>query len=156
ETHPQCAASTATRKGAPVKHRLFLLPSTLLSCAACLAALPLAAQEPAPAPPAPAPPVPEPPAPPKHDLGPINVAAWGRADVLLHNDKEPEKLNDVASTGLFEIHTSGKLHEYFAFTANLVASYGGGDGISGSASLLDGIVQFEPDDLFHLWVGRNL
>lgn len=75
-----------------------------------------------------------PPEAPKDALGPINVAAWGRADVQLHNGKEPEKVNDIASTGLFEIHTSGKLHEYFAFTANLVATYGGGDGISGSAS----------------------
>ena len=121
----------------------------------------------APPPPAPLPAPPEmtvapaavpapPPEAPKDELGSINVAAWGRADVLLHNEDEPEKLNDVASTGLFEIHTSGKVHKYFAFTANLVASYGGGDGIAGSASLLDGIVQFEPDDLFHLWVGRNL
>ncbi|MEO8177622.1 MAG: hypothetical protein ABI895_02210 [Deltaproteobacteria bacterium] len=147
-----------------------LLHRTLLSTAVGLAAFPSSAQEPAPAaePPlavAPPPaelsatpvPVPPPPIdPPKADLGPINIGVWGRVDVTLANGQNPKKLDDIGSTGLAEFHTSGKLHKYFAFTANLVASYGGGDGISGTAGLMDAIVQFEPDDLFHLWAGRNL
>jgi hypothetical protein len=112
---------------------------------------------PAPPPPelvSPPPPIVPPPAePPKDDLGPINMGVWGRVDVTLNNG---DKLNDIGSTGLAEFHTSGKLHKYFAFTANLVAAYGGDDGISGSAGLMDVILQFEPDDLFHLWAGRNL
>jgi hypothetical protein len=100
--------------------------------------------------------VPPPPEPAKADLGPISIGVWGRVDVSLANDKDPKKLDDIGSTGLVELHTSGKLNEYFAFTANLVAAYGGGDGIQGTAGLMDAIVQFEPDDLFHLWAGRNL
>jgi len=100
--------------------------------------------------------VPPPPESAKADLGPIDIGVWGRVDVSLANDKDPKKLDDIGSTGLVELHTSGKLHRYFAFTANLVAAYGGSDGIQGSAGLMDAIVQFEPDDLFHLWAGRNL
>ena len=166
-----------------MKHRPFLLlHSTLLCSAVWIAAFPGAAQEPAPAAPAAEPPVvPALPAEPlavalppaelavadvpvvtpppesaKADLGPIDIGVWGRVDVSLANDKDPKKLDDIGSTGLVELHTSGKLHRYFAFTANLVAAYGGSDGIQGSAGLMDAIVQFEPDDLFHLWAGRNL
>jgi hypothetical protein len=161
----------------------FLLHSTLLSSAVCLAAFPVAAQEPAPAAPvaqttaepppappaaevvaplapvdpglAPLPPVePAPAEAPKKDLGPLNVGVWGRVDTTLNG--EEDKLDDVGSTAVVELHTSGKLHDYFSFTANFVAAYGGGDGIAGSAQVMDAILQFEPDDLFHLWAGRNL
>jgi hypothetical protein len=91
---------------------------------------------------------------PKKDLGPLNVGVWGRVDTTLNG--EEDKVDDIGSTGVIELHTSGKLHEYFSFTANLVGAYGGGDGIAGNAAVMDAILQFEPHDLFHLWVGRNL
>jgi hypothetical protein len=159
----------------------FLLHSALLSSVIGLAAFPVAAQEPAP--PTPVPPAAEPAPPaaavvaplapadpalapppaelpppveaPKKDLGPLNVGVWGRVDTTLNG--ADDKLDDIGSTGVLELHTSGKLHDYFSFTANFVAEYGGGpDNIAGNAQLMDGILQFEPDDLFHLWVGRNL
>ena len=104
------------------------------------------------APPPPA--VPAEPEPPKDDLGPISVGAWGRVDLKLGN---ADKLDDVSSTGVLELHTSGKLHKYFAYTGNFVATYGGGpDTISGTAGVMDLILQFDLDDLFHVWVGRQL
>jgi hypothetical protein len=142
---------------------------------------PLPAEEAAPAPPAPAPaepmPAPEPapapaemepapmlepavptepmpapePEPAGPDLGPISVGAWGRADILFNNG---EDLDDVASSGLFELHTSGKVHEMFSITANLVATYN--PDIAGTAALLDGIAQFEPHEAFNIWLGRML
>lgn len=160
-----------------MKHRP---PFLLLSCSVSLALLniaaPAAAQEPAPAAPAaePAPeatpalavapvpaeltaaPPPDPPAPPPpaaEDLGKIDVHAWGRVDVVLSNGK---KLDDIGSDGVLELHASGKVHKYFTLTGNLVGAYGGSDGISGTAHVLDAIAQFEPCDEFHLWVGRNL
>lgn len=103
---------------------------------------------------APPPPlVPAAPEAPKDDLGPINMGVWGRVDVTIGNG---DKLDDIGSTGLLELHTSGKLHKYFAFTGNLVAAYGASDGIAGTANVMDLILQFEPDDLFHLWAGRML
>lgn len=90
---------------------------------------------------------------PKKDLGPLKIGVWGRVDATLNG--EDDELNDPASTGLFQLSTSGKLHDYFSFTANFIASYGGGT-IAGDAALLDAIIQFEPHDLFHIWAGRNL
>ena len=102
----------------------------------------------------PAPVVPAEPEAPKDDLGPINFGVWGRVDLKLGN---ANKLDDVSSTGLLELHTSGKLHKYFSYTGNFVATYGGGpDTISGTAGVMDLILQFEPDDLFHVWIGRQL
>jgi len=102
---------------------------------------------------APPPEAPVEPTPPKDDLGPINFGVWGRVDVKLGNG---DKLDDVSSNGVLELHTSGKLTKDFAFTGNFVAGYGGGDGISGTAGVMDLIFQYDPDDLFHLWVGRML
>jgi hypothetical protein len=151
---------------------LLLTSVTLLGSAIATTAFPVAAQPPPPpaAEPVPAleptpliapaapelsvpPPLPPAPEPPPADLGGVNIGVWGRADLTL---SDGNSLNDIGSTGLVELHTSGKLHEYFAFTANLVAAYGGSDGISGSAGLMDAILQFEPNDAFHLWLGRNL
>jgi hypothetical protein len=166
-----------------VKHRpLLLIAAPLINAGVCCLAFPVAAQDVPPvpsvpgtppprleipdAPPPPPPPelgAPVPPPPPepsalpeepgKGDFGGINVGVWGRMDALLNNGK---KLDDIGSTGVAELHTSGKLTDDFNFTMNLVAAYGGGDGISGSAGLMDAILQFDPDDAFHLWFGRML
>jgi hypothetical protein len=95
----------------------------------------------------------EPPA--EEEIGPIAVNAWGRVDLTLQDPSDPEKLDDIGSTGTFEIHTSGPLTEYFNFTANLVADYNSST-MNGTATLLDGIFQFDPHDAFHLWAGRML
>jgi hypothetical protein len=153
-----------------VKHRppFLLLPSSA-SLALLVIAAPAAAEEPVPAAPAQAAPglivapapaelnsapeLPAPPPPAAEDLGKIDIHAWGRADVVLGNGK---KLDDIGSDGVIELHASGKVHKYFTLTGNLVGAYGGSDGISGNAHVLDAIVQFEPCDEFHLWMGRNL
>jgi hypothetical protein len=153
-----------------VKHQApFFLTCCSVVCAALGMAATARAQEPPAAPamepppplaaapsalePLPPPPAPAPPPAAKDDLGPIDIHAWGRVDVTLNNGK---RLDDIGSTGTIEIHTSGKVHKYFTLTANVVAGYSSSDGIAGTARLLDGIVQFDPCDYFHLWAGRNL
>lgn len=84
-------------------------------------------------------------------LGSINWGVWGRVDMLIGNGNE---LNDVSSAGRFELHTSGSVHKYVNFTANFIATYN--PEIAGNAALLDGIIQLDLDDAFHLWGGRML
>ncbi len=93
--------------------------------------------------------------PPEDDLGPLNVFAWGRADLVLQDPTAPDELDDIGSNGLFQINTNGRLHENFGFTFNIIANYGAGTA-TGSAGLLDGIFEFDAHDAFHIWVGRML
>jgi hypothetical protein len=131
-------------------------------------AAPVAAPTPeaAPAPAVVAPPAPDvPPAPPtvpppdpdaekyKH----INMGVWMRVDATLQNAANPKKLNEIGSTGEVEFHFSNQMRKYLQWTANLVATYGAGDGDgAGTAGILDLIAQFEPDPAFNVWVGRML
>jgi hypothetical protein len=119
---------------------------------------------PALAPPAPLAAVSEPPAEtqaPEEEPSPLNVNVWGRVDVVLNNAIRPgggepvgDELKDAYSTGLFELHTSGKVYGVVSFTANFVSGYS--PDISGSVGLMDGIIQIEPSDYFNLWLGRML
>lgn len=82
---------------------------------------------------------------------PINFGVWGRVDLVLSNG---DALDDISSSGVFELHTSGNLIPMVNFTANFVAGYN--PDIAGNAALLDGIIQFDLHDAFHLWAGRML
>lgn len=85
----------------------------------------------------------------------LNVGIWGRVDGIISDGGD--KLNDVSSNGVFEFHFSGAVHKYVNYTANLIATYGGGPGtIAGTAGLLDGIIQLDFTDAFHIWGGRML
>jgi hypothetical protein len=154
--------------------------------AAAPAAVPPAAVPPAPPPPAaeapvaaPAvvtPPAPEtPPAPPTvpppMDAAPappapmseeekykhINMGVWMRVEGVLQNQRHPEKMDRASTNGEVEFHFSNQMRKYFQWTANVVATYGGGniDG-TGSFGILDLIAQLEPDPAFNIWAGRML
>lgn len=102
----------------------------------------------------PGPPAPEP-APPeaepeKADKS-LSTALWGRVTGRLNNG---EKLNDQSLDGVFEFHLFGQVHKYIKFTGNLAATFN--PEIASSATLLDGIIQFEFHDLFNIWAGRML
>jgi hypothetical protein len=84
-------------------------------------------------------------------LGGINWGVWGRVDFAASGQ---DSLDDFTSSGRFELHSSGSLHKYVNFTANFVANYN--PEIAGNAALLDGIVQFDFADAFHVWGGRML
>jgi hypothetical protein len=113
------------------------------------------------------PPPPPAEAPPAPDLGPLKIGVWSRVDLALSNGSSAapgnfpsgDKLDDIFSTGEFELHASGKVHKYVSLTTNLVASYNAGAagaGITGDASVMDGIVQIEPSEYLNIWVGRML
>jgi hypothetical protein len=85
----------------------------------------------------------------------MNIGLWGRVDAIVSDGGD--KLNDVSSNGVFEFHVGGAVHKYINYTANLIATYGGGPGtIMGTAGLLDGIIQLDFADAFHIWGGRML
>ncbi|MEO7035494.1 MAG: hypothetical protein ABI548_16325 [Polyangiaceae bacterium] len=136
------------------------------------AAAPAPMPEPAPAvvtPPAsetpPAPPSVPPPDPMAEKYKHIDMGIWSRTGFALQSASNPKKLNGLGMGGELEVHFSNQMRKSVAWTANLVANYGAGDGnsftpgggsINGTASILDLIAQFEPDPAFNLWVGRML
>jgi len=130
--------------------------------------------EPAPAvvaPPAPATPPAPPSVPPPTDVAPpapppmadeekykhINMGVWMRVTGVLQNQRHPDKVDRASTNGEVEFHFSNQMRKYLQWTANLVATYGGGsiDG-SGSVGILDAIAQIEPDPAFNIWAGRML
>jgi hypothetical protein len=144
---------------------------------AAVAAPPVVApQAPAapPAPPADAPPPPPPPAPVDPDAEmykKINMGLWSRIGFGFQKANKPKKIDGVGIGGEVELHLSGKMRKWLAWTSNFAASFGAPDGgsfkpgsaaglpggtISGALEVQDLIAQFEPDPLFNLWVGRHL
>ena len=127
-----------------------------------------------PAPPAAAPPAEPPPAPPDPDAElykKINIGVWSRIGFGFQKADNPKKIDGVGTGGEVELHTSGKMRKWLAWTANFAASFGAPDGgsfkpgpapgaaggtISGALEVQDLIAQFEPDPLFNVWVGRHL
>jgi hypothetical protein len=121
-------------------------PATVVDEPALAPPAPLAAAEPAPVAEEKKP---EPPP-------PLNIGAWSRVD-LRASSADGRDLDDLSSTGEFELHLSGKLLPWVSFTTNFVATYGGGDGtITGDLGVMDGIIQLEPCDFFNVWLGRML
>jgi hypothetical protein len=97
----------------------------------------------------------------------INMGIWMRVTGVLQNQRHPEKMDRASTNGEVEFHFSNQMRKYFAWTANLVATYGGGDpngsevtlnGNSGTTDvgILDLIAQLEPDPAFNFWAGRML
>jgi hypothetical protein len=119
-------------------------PASVVNEPALAAPAPLAAAvEPAPVAEKPAEPAP-----------PLNISYWSRVD-LRASSADGEDLDDLSSTGDFELHASGKLLPYVSFTTNFIVGYGGGTE-TGSVGILDGIIQLEPCDYFNVWLGRML
>jgi hypothetical protein len=87
----------------------------------------------------------------------INMGVWMRIAGVLQNQRHPDKMDRASTNGEVEFHFSNQMRKYFQWTANVVASYGGGnmDG-TGSFQIMDLIAQLEPDPAFHIWAGRML
>jgi hypothetical protein len=85
---------------------------------------------------------------------PLNISLWSRVDFRA-SSADGRDLDDLSSTGDFELHTSGKLLPWVSFTSNFIVGYGS-DTMSGSVGILDGIIQLEPCDYFNVWLGRML
>jgi hypothetical protein len=88
----------------------------------------------------------------------INMGVWLRVTGVLQNQRHPEKVDRASTNGELEFHFSNQMRKYFAWTANLVGSYGGGDidGTKAGIGVLDLIAQLEPDPAFNFWAGRML
>ncbi len=88
----------------------------------------------------------------------INMGVWLRVTGVLQNQRHPDNMDRASTNGELEFHFSNQMRKYFAWTANLVASYGGGDldGTKADVGILDLIAQFEPDPAFNVWAGRML
>ncbi len=118
---------------------------------------------------APATPPPEAPAAPVDPMAEkykhIDMGVWFRLGAALQKAGEPKKLGGLGVGGDVELHFSNQMRKSLLWTANFTASYGapdggsyvpGGAGVTGNVNVLDLIAQYEPDDAFHLWVGRML
>jgi hypothetical protein len=166
------------------------LTTALLSgvFASSLLAQPVRAQEAAPAAPPPPPPpavvAPEaapPPPPPEVVAAPpaptetvattakpsfkkMNTPAiWFRLDNRGQAKKgtaDKKKIDGFVMGSEINVLFSGQVHEYVAWQANFVATFGNQSGsgkdITGSANVLDLIGQFNLHDSFNIWVGRML
>ena len=100
----------------------------------------------------------------------ISMGVWSRVGFALQNGTNPKKLNGIGMGGELELHMSNQMRKTIAWTANFAASFGapdggsfypanaidGGPAITGNATVLDLIAQFEPDPAFNVWVGRML
>jgi hypothetical protein len=104
-----------------------------------------------------APPAPPPPMSEEEKYKHINMGVWMRVTGVLQNQRHPEKVDRASTNGEVEFHFSNQMRKYLQWTANIVASYGGGsiDG-SGSVAIMDLIAQLEPDPAFNIWAGRML
>lgn len=87
----------------------------------------------------------------------INMGVWLRLTGVAQGAIHRDKVSRWSSNGEVEFHFSNQMRKWIQWTANAVATYGGGsmDG-QGSFAILDLIGQFEPDPAFNLWVGRML
>ncbi len=99
----------------------------------------------------------------------IDMGVWFRLGAALQDPNNPKKLGGFGTGGDVELHFSNQMRKSLLWTANFTASYGAPDGGSyvspamggpagptGNVNVLDLIAQYEPDDAFHLWVGRML
>jgi hypothetical protein len=86
---------------------------------------------------------------------PLDVNVWGRIGNVLQNPKDSEKLNDAQVDAEVDLLLGGKIHKYVGWTADFVATYGGGT-MSGNASILDLIGKFDFADPINVWFGRML
>ena len=85
-------------------------------------------------------------------LPPIDVGAWSRVGSVFQGS-DPKKINDWHMNAAYvELHAGGKIHKKVGVTLNLNADMAG----SGGASLMDGIIQFDAQDEFHVWAGHLL
>lgn len=133
------------------------------------------AAEPAPAPPAPAlasaDPLPAekpevtvgvsdaPPAAAPQDVKVMNPpAVWMRLDNKIQNGRDSKKLDDLSNGAEVNLLLSGQVHQFVKWTANFVGTFGtyGNNNITGNASILDLIGQFEFHDAINVWFGRML
>ena len=70
-----------------------------------------------------------------------------------------EKLNKVTANGELDFLARGRITKEIGVIGSVFANYGptpGGGTNLGVPAIEDAIVQIEPDDLFHLWLGRML
>jgi hypothetical protein len=86
-------------------------------------------------------------------------AIWFRLDNSAHNHNNPKKVDAVSVGSEVDILFSGEVHEYVAWQADFVATFGNlneNNDIKGQAAILDLIGKFDIADPFHIWAGRML
>ena len=89
----------------------------------------------------------------------INTVFGLRLAGRLQGASNPSKLNDIGyDTTYLEARFSGTLDKYFGWQANFNADLAGTNevGPTGTASVMDLILKFEPIDEFRVWAGRLL
>ncbi len=89
----------------------------------------------------------------------INTSFGLRAAGQIQGSTDQSKLNDIGLSTLYlEAHFGGALNKYFGWEARFNADLLGTNelGPTGTASVMDLILKFEPVDEFRVWAGRLL
>jgi hypothetical protein len=108
---------------------------------------------------APPPAVAAPEVPLKREPANISTVFGLRVGGRIQGASDASKLNDIGlDTTYLEARFSGTLDKYFGWQANFNADLAGTNevGPTGTASVMDLILKFEPIDEFHVWAGRLL
>jgi hypothetical protein len=92
-------------------------------------------------------------------LPPISVGAWTRMGALIQGS-DPTKMNDIVMDNAYvELHAGGKIHKNFGVTVNLngnMTNFASPMMGGSTVGVMDGIIQFDPMDEFHVWAGHLL
>jgi hypothetical protein len=88
-------------------------------------------------------------------------AIWFRLNNAAQNASNPKKLNGFSLGSEVDVLFSGEVHEYVAWQADFVATFGNQQSdasqkMTGSAAVLDLIGKFNLHESLNLWVGRML
>jgi hypothetical protein len=88
-------------------------------------------------------------------------AIWFRLNNAAQNATNPKKLNGFSLGSEVDVLFSGEVHQYVAWQADFVATFGNQNGdpaqkMTGSAAVLDLIGKFNLIDPLNIWVGRML
>jgi hypothetical protein len=131
----------------------------------CLAVLCIASSQALAAdPPPPPPPNVIPPPPPPPDEKKLEVMAWSRIGATFQSPYDTTSLNKLTANGELDIFAHGKVTDEIGIFGSLIASFGPepgaggapGGAITGAAAIEDVVIQLEPSDYFHVWLGRML
>jgi hypothetical protein len=89
--------------------------------------------------------------------------AWSRIGGTFQSPYDREKIDKLTAHGELDIFAHGKVTKEIGIFGSIYGTFGptapGGvpsGVITGTIAIEDAIIQIEPDDLFHLWIGRML
>jgi hypothetical protein len=105
----------------------------------------------------------DPPPPPPPDDKKLEIMAWSRVGATFQSPYDTSSLNKLTANGELDFFAHGKVTDEIGIFGSLIGQFGpvltpaGPSGaITGNVQIEDVVLQIEPSDYFHLWLGRML